>query len=205
MSQDWHAEYYQKNKERIKKRMAEYRKANPDKVRETLKRYHEKNKPARNAAARQYQKDHPEKIRELNKAWRAKNKDRLRVMWRLRQLEHYQEILAYNRAWHKAHPEVARRRVYRRRLNLAKIEGSHTKAEFEEKCVFFKGRCVYCGEKKPLYPDHVVPVSKGGTDYISNIVPACWSCNSSKQAKSEEEFRAYRSRSPRPGRSQRPR
>jgi 5-methylcytosine-specific restriction endonuclease McrA len=48
----------------------------------------------------------------------------------------------------------------------------------------FKQRCVYCGEKKHLTMDHIIPVSKGGFHIKGNIVPACRSCNSRKNNKS---------------------
>lgn len=34
-----------------------------------------------------------------------------------------------------------------------------------------------------LTMDHVVPISKGGKTTIDNVIPACSSCNSSKQAR----------------------
>jgi len=40
--------------------------------------------------------------------------------------------------------------------------------------------CVYCGAESDLSFDHLVPTSRGGPDTISNQVPACRSCNSSK-------------------------
>lgn len=43
-----------------------------------------------------------------------------------------------------------------------------------------KHRCHYCGRKRVLTLDHVIPVSKGGTHTEANIVPACRSCNSAK-------------------------
>jgi len=53
--------------------------------------------------------------------------------------------------------------------------------------------CYYCGcddsELNPLTLDHVVPRSKGGSNKMSNKVPSCRSCNSSKGNKSLEEFR----------------
>ena len=51
--------------------------------------------------------------------------------------------------------------------------------------VHFNGRCAYCGgeqtRKKHHTKEHVVPVAKSGTSSVGNIVPACKSCNSSKQ------------------------
>jgi hypothetical protein len=42
------------------------------------------------------------------------------------------------------------------------------------------GECVYCGKETKTTFDHLVPLNKGGEDNISNQVPACQSCNSSK-------------------------
>lgn len=41
------------------------------------------------------------------------------------------------------------------------------------------GRCVYCGDPADTI-DHVIPRSKGGTDDLDNLVPACRDCNSRK-------------------------
>ncbi len=43
--------------------------------------------------------------------------------------------------------------------------------------------CQYCGAKAPdveLHIDHIVPVSKGGTNDMTNLVTACASCNLGK-------------------------
>lgn len=42
------------------------------------------------------------------------------------------------------------------------------------------GECVYCGKEADTTFDHLVPLNDGGEDTISNQVPACQSCNSSK-------------------------
>lgn len=41
--------------------------------------------------------------------------------------------------------------------------------------------CLCCGEKRPLQADHIVSLSKGGTNYITNIQPLCWECNNNKR------------------------
>lgn len=51
-------------------------------------------------------------------------------------------------------------------------------------------RCAYCGKAVPLTMDHRIPLIRGGPHVIENILPACKPCNSSKHAKSEEEFRS---------------
>lgn len=40
--------------------------------------------------------------------------------------------------------------------------------------------CVYCGSKKQLTIDHLIPKSKGGGNTWDNLVTCCMSCNSKK-------------------------
>ncbi len=45
------------------------------------------------------------------------------------------------------------------------------------------GECFYCGKKinkAQLIIDHVVPMSKGGSNTFENIVLSCWFCNLKK-------------------------
>lgn len=49
--------------------------------------------------------------------------------------------------------------------------------------------CQYCGKcGGDLECDHIVPVSRGGTNDISNLVTACKECNRKKAAKTAEEW-----------------
>ena len=75
----------------------------------------------------------------------------------------------------------ARRRA--RRLNA---EGSHTQEEWELLKKQYGYTCPACGGKESeikLTEDHIVPLVKGGSDYIENIQPLCRSCNCSKHTK----------------------
>ncbi|MFJ4701941.1 HNH endonuclease [Streptomyces sp. NPDC088768] len=49
--------------------------------------------------------------------------------------------------------------------------------------------CCYCGGWA-THLDHVIPLSRGGADVESNMVPACERCNLSKGAKSLAEWAA---------------
>lgn len=49
-------------------------------------------------------------------------------------------------------------------------------------------RCTYCGKSKPDRWDHVYPVSQGGDTVKGNLMPACGSCDDSKQNRSPQEW-----------------
>lgn len=62
------------------------------------------------------------------------------------------------------------------------------------------GRCAYCGQRRDLTMDHVVPLARGGIHGIGNVVAACGSCNSSKNDRLLIEWRAARGLFPSTGR-----
>lgn len=64
-----------------------------------------------------------------------------------------------------------------------------TTADWERLVSRFQGRCAYCGEKRPLTQEHVIPLARGGRHSIGNILPACLTCNSSKGKKLLVEWR----------------
>lgn len=58
--------------------------------------------------------------------------------------------------------------------------------------VLLTGPCAYCGDPIPTQVDHVMPLSRGGTDDWDNLAPACRGCNMEKLDFTPEEYRAYR-------------
>jgi 5-methylcytosine-specific restriction endonuclease McrA len=57
------------------------------------------------------------------------------------------------------------------------------KAPYSRAEVFARwgGQCCYC-DAPAEHLDHVVPLSRGGRDVLSNVVPACAACNLAKAA-----------------------
>lgn len=65
-------------------------------------------------------------------------------------------------------------------------EGSHTWNEWEAKKARYFWMCLCCKQHEPkikLTQDHIVPLSKGGSDNIENIQPLCLRCNLIKSTK----------------------
>lgn len=80
------------------------------------------------------------------------------------------------RTYYAANPGPIRRRVSARKRGLEPIPHWWREYQFGE----FGGLCAYgCGRTAETL-DHVWPVSRGGRSEPSNLVPACLSCNSSK-------------------------
>lgn len=78
--------------------------------------------------------------------------------------------------------------IYKKRHRARKkmAVGSHTLQEWEDLKKKYNYTCLCCGKREPeitLTEDHIVPLSKGGTDYIDNIQPLCQRCNSRKNTK----------------------
>lgn len=79
-----------------------------------------------------------------------------------------------------------------RAIHLARARdiGTHTPGEWYAKVRTYNGLCHYC--KRPCahirHKDHVVPISRGGSDAIDNLVPACADCNLAKSTATGEEF-----------------
>ncbi|TAF33039.1 MAG: HNH endonuclease [Cytophagales bacterium] len=48
-------------------------------------------------------------------------------------------------------------------------------------------QCMYCGSRKELTLDHVIPRSRGGNSGWLNLVTACHTCNSRKGNRTPEE------------------
>jgi len=93
----------------------------------------------------------------------------------------------YNRMYHKTHRERMREQVRIRRNRKYQAEGFHTEAEWAMLKASYNYTCLCCGQREPeitLTRDHIIPLTQGGSDWITNIQPLCYICNSSKNNKS---------------------
>lgn len=115
------------------------------------KAWEEEHKEARQAYFREYKEKFPEKLKAAKSKWKSSNKD------------------AVNASTHK------------RRSLLKESAENYTAEEWQNLCKDYEYACLACGcSDLCLTVDHVVPISKFGSNSIDNIQPLCQPCNSRK-------------------------
>ena len=57
-----------------------------------------------------------------------------------------------------------------------------------EKCDKKRDEWPYCKSDKRITKDHKIPLTRGGSNWIANLAPACLTCNDSKGTKTYNEF-----------------
>ena len=84
----------------------------------------------------------------------------------------------YHRRYCNNNPErIAHLKANRYALNKG-AEGSHTLEEWINLKLQYNNKCAFCSKSNSLTKDHIIPLSEGGTNYISNIQRR--NCNSKK-------------------------
>lgn len=160
-------QWHQSHPERMRELRDRWNAANPEKKRQSDKASHERNRDS---------------MKESRKKWYVRNKDQATIATRKWQRENREHIAALRRITYHSDIHKARLKVDKRRH----LKGKHTVAQWLERVTYYGWRCRWCGKQltaKTLTKDHVIAASKGGTNWPSNLVPACGPCNSGKCAK----------------------
>lgn len=132
-----------------------------------------------------YRKSKKELIKEKNKIYYEKNKSKIKL-----KQKNSEKGRAYSKAYAERNPEKVReiKRNYSARKRGA--DGRHSSQDVFDIFVAQNGRCNACktlllpdGRNK-YHVDHVLPLSKGGSNWPDNLQLLCPPCNMSKGAKS---------------------
>lgn len=175
-----------------------HRAANVEEYRARARKFHREHSEQVKAKNYAYRDAHREQYREMDRARYERNQEELKAAQRVRNAAYRasrpDEVRAYYRTYYRsykqAHPvrlrQHQRRHELRRRARKNEAEGCHSEAEWEALKQHYRHTCLRCGKHEPeivLTRDHVVPLTKGGSDWITNIQPLCAVCNSSKNNK----------------------
>ena len=130
------------------------------------------------------------------KRWRDKNPDYIRAKNKRYKTEHAERLRPINLAralkWAKDNPDKKRIHSQIRRARKNGAEGSHTYDELIALLAQQDFKCIGCQEylAENRTIDHVIPLSKAGSNWINNLQWLCKSCNSKKHNRSQEQFLA---------------
>jgi 5-methylcytosine-specific restriction endonuclease McrA len=170
-------QYYYDNREKTLEDVGKYREKNKEKISEYKKQYYIENK-----------KD----IRQYKKKWYQKNRDFVLKRAEQYRIENEEVIKEKKRLYNLNNPGNSNIRAQRYRTRKRKLPATLTAKQWTGIKRDFNNSCAYCGmtEKEHirefnerLHQEHFIPLSEGGEYSHNNIIPACKSCNSSKQDK----------------------
>lgn len=89
------------------------------------------------------------------------------------------------REYKRNHPEQVAAQNHRRRARLREAEGSHSPSDILRIYMLQGRKCASCAvrvSKTTWHVDHIYPLSKGGSNWPSNIQILCAACNQEKHA-----------------------
>ncbi|WP_261531239.1 HNH endonuclease [Burkholderia multivorans] len=158
---------------------------NPERTRRQNAETRERTREKRNAYHREWMKRNPEKNRANVARWKRANPDKVSALSAAYHARNAERLNARRRAYRKNNPHVGAASSRRRRAKLRGAEGSDTAAEILALAQKQNYRCACCGVsiRRGYHADHITPLAKGGSDWITNIQLLCAKCNKRKAAK----------------------
>lgn len=171
-------------------RSRRYRENNPEKFKATQDRYNQRHPERRKEISRSFYARNAESEKARSIRWREKNREKARAHSRKSWSKNREKNLAKSRAYMANNPEKALHYQSNRRARLANAK-SYKVLPRELKAL--KNRpCVMCGSKENIHIDHIIPISRSGTNGIGNLQSLCKTCNLSKGTKTMMEWRISR-------------
>lgn len=167
---------YQKRKDYYRQRYLRL----GEKIREQGNKWKRDNPDRNKAHSEKWRKSNPDKVKKVFKKWRdanlLKERDRIRI-------------------WFKENKEKVKEYKRHRRNLVYKAPGRHSEGEWETVKAQYNWTCPRCGKSEPeikLTEDHIIALSKGGSDNIENIQPLCAPCNASKGNRISQKYERKR-------------
>jgi hypothetical protein len=177
------------NPEKKKDYNRKYRETHKVEMASLQKRWAHDNPEKRRATMKRWRKRHPDLNQERLKKYRLANKDKIKQQQKFYRETHIEERTALLKNWYENNLHRYRIYVHNRNARLKGNGGTHTTEEIDELFDGQRGLCFYCGQLlRDFHIDHKIPVSRGGSNDISNIVISCALCNRRKYTKTAEEF-----------------
>lgn len=174
------ARYRAKHPEREKARILAWRNKNRQRVSEVQALYDKRNRGKKRVYLREYRRKRPAQTARYCREYYWRNVQKVAAKSKKYNQRHRFENACYQRERYRKNPSLRIGYSNHRRARCRNAGGSFSPEEWIALCRKFNWKCAHCGKRKKLTQDHIVPLSRGGTNSISNIQPLCKPCNSSK-------------------------
>ena len=141
---------------------------------------------------KKWSKDNPDKIKAIRQREYQKNKIRYRTankLW-LSNSDNKEKNDKYRQEW--LSNNKVKLSSYRANYSAlqAQAHGVCNSTQLNARIEYYGNACWVCGKSYEAI-DHLIPLSRGGTNWPANLAPICKSHNSSKGAKTPIEFIEY--------------
>jgi len=115
---------------------------------------------------------------------RARDLERKRIY----RIAHPGKMRRVDAKYRAEHASIRRAQDARRRAAKRDAPGSFCANQWKRIVAHYSptNRCLHCGKVSILTVDHVVPLSRGGSNYPSNLQPLCISCNLRKHTHAKD-------------------
>jgi 5-methylcytosine-specific restriction endonuclease McrA len=187
-------EYYQRNKQKILAQRVEYYEKTKGKEPFVTKRAARAAKNKERDAARKRAKYAADKENNLAKQriYRQNNKKKIAAIKRAYREANKEYIAAKIKEWVAQNGDRVRVHRKNRRARKMGAEGNYAPADVSLLWESQNGKCVGCGSslERSCTVDHILPLSRGGSNWPNNLQLLCKPCNSRKGTKTMEEWRS---------------
>jgi 5-methylcytosine-specific restriction endonuclease McrA len=185
---DYRRDYVARNPEKVRAYQKRYAAENADKLREKrrqfaeenpdyYKRYYLANRDAIRAAQKKWWWDNREREIQRSLEYQRQNPERVReIKRRYEQTERGQLARVLN--------------LWRRRARIKNAPGTASIDDVKARWDFYGRLCYLCGATATEI-DHVIPIARGGSNWPSNLRPACGPCNRKKSMKPLNRTRVW--------------
>lgn len=141
--------------------------------------WYEQTMEERRKVEREYRKKNRARIKGYSKVYHQKNsvaRAEYARRWKERRPTYWSE-------WGRSNRWKARLCRQKRRAYEKAAPGKFTMLDIADLLILQRGRCAYCCAEltETFQIDHIIPISKGGTNYPDNLACACRSCNRLKR------------------------
>jgi 5-methylcytosine-specific restriction endonuclease McrA len=169
--------YYYRNQKERQSKSREWRRKNPTKASDNSRQWYQKNIDANREKAKAYHILNKSRRNAYSRFWYDANKERSN---------------ATASEWWKNNPDKSAALWSKRRARLLNADGVYTDDDIRKIRLAQKDRCAYCKNRLGGRGsrDHIIPLSKGGSNWPQNIQLLCKPCNSKKHNRDPIEYAA---------------